>query len=63
MDREMAPLTIAEREKFRGIQPKRADVIVMGSVTLREAMRALGTEELSVSVRGLSYGVALEMAE
>ena len=59
----MAPLTIVEREKFRGLQPERADVIVMGSVTLREAMRALGTEELSVSVRGLRYGLALEMAE
>lgn len=59
----MAPLTIAEREKFRGLQPQRADVIVMGSVALRAAMRALSCSELTVSVRGLRYGLALEMSK
>ncbi len=59
----MAPLSIAEREKFKGLQPQRADVIVMGSVTLWEAMRALNCRELTVSVRGVRYGLALEMEE
>jgi exopolyphosphatase/guanosine-5'-triphosphate,3'-diphosphate pyrophosphatase len=58
----LAPLTLKEREQFRGLQPQRADVIVMGSVCLREAMRALQCSELTVSIRGLRYGLALEMA-
>jgi exopolyphosphatase/guanosine-5'-triphosphate,3'-diphosphate pyrophosphatase len=57
-----APLTISEREKYRGLEPKRADVIVLGSIALREAMRALGADELTVSVRGVRYGLAMEMA-
>lgn len=59
----MAPLSIPEREKFRGLQPQRADVIVMGTVVLRAAMEALDCKSLSVSVRGLRYGLALEMTE
>jgi exopolyphosphatase/guanosine-5'-triphosphate,3'-diphosphate pyrophosphatase len=59
----MAPLSIAEREKFKGLQPKRADVIVLGSIALREAMRALDCRELTVSVRGVRYGLAMEMAK
>jgi exopolyphosphatase / guanosine-5'-triphosphate,3'-diphosphate pyrophosphatase len=59
----MAPLTIAEREKFKGLQPKRADVIVLGSIALREGMRALESTEMTVSVRGVRYGLALEMAK
>lgn len=59
----MAPLSIAEREKFKGLEPKRADVIVLGSIALREAMRALESTEMTVSVRGVRYGLAMEMAK
>lgn len=59
----MAPLSIPEREKFKGLEPKRADVIVLGSIALREAMRALESSEMTVSVRGVRYGLALEMAK
>jgi len=59
----MAPLSIAEREKFKGLQAKRADVIVLGSIALREAMRVLDSTEMTVSVRGVRYGLAMEMAK
>jgi exopolyphosphatase/guanosine-5'-triphosphate,3'-diphosphate pyrophosphatase len=59
----LAPLSIQEREKFKGLEPKRADVIVLGSIALREAMRALESQEMTVSVRGVRYGLAMEMAK
>jgi exopolyphosphatase / guanosine-5'-triphosphate,3'-diphosphate pyrophosphatase len=61
--RTMAPLSIAERETFKGLQPKRADVIVMGSIALVSAMEALEEDEMMVSVRGLRYGLAEEMGK
>lgn len=59
----MAPMSLAEREKLKGLEPKRADVIVLGSIVLREAMRVLGADELTVSVRGVRYGLAMEIAK
>lgn len=55
----LAQMTIEEREKLPGMQPKRADVIVTGAEILCEAIRALGKQEVTVSTRGVRYGVAL----
>jgi len=55
----MKEMTVEEREKLPGMQPKRADVIVTGSIILDEAMKALGQSEATVSTRGVRYGVAL----
>jgi exopolyphosphatase / guanosine-5'-triphosphate,3'-diphosphate pyrophosphatase len=41
------------------IQPGRADIIVAGILILLESMRKLGVEAITVSDRGLRYGVAL----
>jgi exopolyphosphatase/guanosine-5'-triphosphate,3'-diphosphate pyrophosphatase len=60
---KMAAMTVEEREKLPGMQPKRADVIVTGSIILRESMRALGQNEITVSTRGVRYGVALAWQE
>jgi exopolyphosphatase/guanosine-5'-triphosphate,3'-diphosphate pyrophosphatase len=56
---KMQAMTVDQREKLPGMQPKRADVIVTGSVILAEAMRALGRDEATVSTRGVRYGAAL----
>lgn len=55
----LAGMTVSEREKLPGMQPKRADVIVAGSEILAQAIRALGGQEVTVSTRGVRYGVAL----
>lgn len=55
----LAAMTVEQREALKGMQPKRADVIVTGSVILLGAMRALGQNEATVSTRGVRYGVAL----
>lgn len=55
----LATMTVEEREKLPGMEPKRADVIVTGAEILANAIRALGTSEVTVSTRGVRYGVAL----
>jgi exopolyphosphatase/guanosine-5'-triphosphate,3'-diphosphate pyrophosphatase len=60
---KMALMTVEQRERLPGMQPKRADVIVTGSLILREAMRALGHNSITVSTRGVRYGVALAWNE
>lgn len=57
---KLAKLSVNERQSLPGMQPKRADVIVPGTVILRAAMRALKKDRMTVSTRGVRYGVALE---
>ncbi len=60
---KLAKMTIAEREVLPGMQPKRSDVIVTGALILAGAVRALGKSEITVSTRGVRYGVALAWQE
>lgn len=60
---KMAAMTVDQREELPGMQPKRADVIVTGTIILSEAMRALKQTQATVSTRGVRYGVALAHAE
>ncbi len=57
----MAAMTVEERQRLAGMEPKRADVIVAGAVILKEAGLKMGARELEVSVRGLRYGIARSM--
>jgi exopolyphosphatase/guanosine-5'-triphosphate,3'-diphosphate pyrophosphatase len=59
----MAKMTVAEREALPGMQPKRGDVIVTGTIILLEAMQALGAHQVRVSTRGVRYGVAMDWKE
>lgn len=59
----LAKMTIEEREQLPGMQPKRSDVIVAGSMILAGALRALRQDRLTVSTRGVRYGVALAWQE
>lgn len=54
----LAALSLAERERLPGMEPKRADVIVVGAIILAEGLRALGANSATVSIRGVRYGVA-----
>lgn len=59
----LAKMTVTERQALPGMQPKRADVIVPGSIILASAIRALHKNEVTVSTRGVRYGVALAWQE
>ena len=56
--KKLAAMTLDERESLPGMQPKRGEVIVVGATILREALQSLDQTELTVSTRGVRYGVA-----
>ncbi|MCM2281170.1 MAG: Ppx/GppA family phosphatase [Bdellovibrionaceae bacterium] len=55
----LAGMTVSERQQLAGMDSRRADVIVAGVLVLRLAAEAFGATALTVSVRGLRYGLAL----
>lgn len=55
----LAKMSVDERRKVSGMDAGRADVIVAGAICLAEAAKAIGAQELTVSVRGLRYGLAV----
>lgn len=57
----MAAMTVEERQKLAGMEPKRADVIVAGALVLMMSCQALGADGMEVSVRGLRYGLARKL--
>lgn len=59
----LARLPLDERRHTTGLEPKRADVIVAGGIVLAEATRALGATFITVSDRGVRWGLALELIE
>jgi exopolyphosphatase / guanosine-5'-triphosphate,3'-diphosphate pyrophosphatase len=56
---KLAKMTVLEREKLPGMQPKRSDVIVAGGIILASAIRSLGKSQVTVSTRGVRFGAAL----
>jgi exopolyphosphatase / guanosine-5'-triphosphate,3'-diphosphate pyrophosphatase len=56
----LAALPLAERARLPGMEPKRADVIVAGAVVVAEAMALTGFEHLTVSDRGVRWGLIHE---
>lgn len=54
---QLKPRTVAERMKLPGLHPKRADAILAGATILERAMRFLGFDQITVSDRGLRWGL------
>jgi len=50
-------MTAEERKSIPGLPPERADIILPGACIVRELMKYGGFNELTVSDRGLRYGV------
>lgn len=55
-------MSVDERCKIVGLEKGRADIIVAGAVILKEAVKMFGIEKLTVSTRGVRYGVAIAEA-
>lgn len=49
--------TLDELRSLPGLPPKRADLIIPGTAVVLATMELLGARRLSVSIRGLRYGV------
>jgi exopolyphosphatase/guanosine-5'-triphosphate,3'-diphosphate pyrophosphatase len=58
----LADMGVQERRAITGMDSKRADVIVAGTLILLMSSEALGARQLEVSVKGLRYGVAKMLA-
>jgi len=53
-------LKLKERKKVKGLQPKRADIIVSGLIILMTIMKYINSQELYVSDHDLLYGLLKE---
>jgi len=53
-------LKLKERKKVKGLQPKRADIIVSGLIILMTIMKHINSQELYVSDHDLLYGLLKE---
>jgi exopolyphosphatase / guanosine-5'-triphosphate,3'-diphosphate pyrophosphatase len=53
----LAALPVKGRAALAGMEPKRADVILAGAIVVAEAMRATGFDRLTVSDRGVRWGL------
>lgn len=58
----LADMGVQERRALTGMDSKRADVIVAGTMILLMSSETLGATQLEVSVKGLRYGVAKMLA-
>jgi len=54
--------TTAKREKFEGLEPKRADVILAGALILEQAILGLGLPDLTISGYALREGIVFDTA-
>ena len=54
----LCKMSIPERQALAGMEAKRADVLVAGSLILSVACEKLGFSGVHVSVRGLRFGLA-----
>ena len=58
----LATLTVAERRALPGMEPARADVLVVGGAIARAVLQWSGAAEVVVSDRGVRWGLAEELA-
>ncbi len=59
----LSMLSTRQRKALPGLEPKRADIIVAGTAVLAALLRTLRLSEVTVSARGLRYGILLERLE
>jgi len=58
----LASLDLAQRRALPGMEPARADVLIVGSAIARAVLQWSGATELVVSDRGVRWGLAEELA-
>lgn len=58
--RELASLTLAERLRIPGFDPRRADLAVAGAIVLDVILRKLGAREITLCDLALREGLALD---
>jgi exopolyphosphatase/guanosine-5'-triphosphate,3'-diphosphate pyrophosphatase len=59
---ELAHLPLAQRSVVPGLEPKRADVIVAGGLVALAYLEHAGAREVTISDRGVRWGLAEQLA-
>jgi exopolyphosphatase/guanosine-5'-triphosphate,3'-diphosphate pyrophosphatase len=57
----LAKLDLARRRTVRGLEPKRADVIVAGGLIAIALLEQLGSDRVVISDRGVRWGLAIAL--
>jgi exopolyphosphatase / guanosine-5'-triphosphate,3'-diphosphate pyrophosphatase len=60
---ELKPLTLDQLRRYPQIHPSRADILLAGIIILREALRKVRLSKITVSDRGLRYGIMIKAAQ
>jgi exopolyphosphatase/guanosine-5'-triphosphate,3'-diphosphate pyrophosphatase len=58
----LAAKTVAERRNVKGLEPKRADVIVAGGLVALALLDRWGSSSVRLSDRGVRWGIAQALA-
>jgi exopolyphosphatase/guanosine-5'-triphosphate,3'-diphosphate pyrophosphatase len=60
---ELRPLTLDQLRNYPQIHPSRADILLAGIIILREILRKVNLSKITVSDRGLRYGIVIKTAQ
>jgi exopolyphosphatase/guanosine-5'-triphosphate,3'-diphosphate pyrophosphatase len=60
---ELRPLTLDQLRRYPQIHPSRADILLAGIIILREILEKMNVSKITVSDRGLRYGIVLKTAQ
>jgi exopolyphosphatase/guanosine-5'-triphosphate,3'-diphosphate pyrophosphatase len=60
---ELRPLTLDQLRSYPQIHPSRADILLAGIIILRETLWKMNASKITVSDRGLRYGIAIKTAQ
>ncbi len=61
--RDLSRMPVEDIVQMRGVHPERADILLGGALVLDEFMRSQDLPALTVSIRGVRYGVAMREIE
>jgi exopolyphosphatase/pppGpp-phosphohydrolase len=56
-------MTLDQLRSYPQIHPSRADILLAGIIILREILRKMNASKITVSDRGLRYGIAIKNAQ
>lgn len=59
----LTKMTLMERENLQGMPPARASVLPAGTIILEAALKTIGMSELTVSEKGIMFGLALALLD
>jgi exopolyphosphatase/pppGpp-phosphohydrolase len=60
---ELEHLTLDQLRSYPQIHPLRTDIVLAGIMILREILKTLNYSQITVSDRGLRYGILMKTAQ